>query len=54
MLFNFGLEYDSRKIQENQLGLKLYGAHQLLINVDDVNLLGDNIDTIKKNIETLI
>jgi late competence protein required for DNA uptake (superfamily II DNA/RNA helicase) len=30
------------------------GTHQLLAYVDDVNLLGDNIDTIKKNKETLI
>jgi hypothetical protein len=28
--------------------------HQLLAYADDVNLLGDNIDTIKKNMETLI
>jgi hypothetical protein len=41
-------------VQENQMGLKLNGAHQLLAYTDDVNLLGDNIDTIKKNIETLI
>jgi hypothetical protein len=36
------------------VGLKLNGAHQLLIYPDDVNLLGYNIDTIKKNRETLI
>jgi hypothetical protein len=34
--------------------VKLNGTHQLLAYVDDVNLLGDNIDTIKKNTETLI
>jgi hypothetical protein len=28
--------------------------HQLLALVDDVNLLGDNIHTIKKNTEALI
>jgi hypothetical protein len=34
--------------------LKLDGAHQLLAYADDVNVLGDTIDTIKKNRETLI
>jgi hypothetical protein len=38
-----------RKVQENQVGLKLNATHQLLAYGDDVNLLGDNIDTIKKN-----
>jgi hypothetical protein len=40
--------------QENQVGLKLYGTHHLLVYADDINLLGDNIDIIKKNTETLI
>jgi hypothetical protein len=34
--------------------LKLNGTHQLLVSADDVNLLGDNIDTTKKNTPTLI
>jgi hypothetical protein len=33
---------------------KLKWTHQLLAYADDMNLLGDNIDTIKKNTETLI
>jgi hypothetical protein len=34
------------------MGLKLNGTHQLLIYADDINLLGDNIDNIKKNTGT--
>jgi hypothetical protein len=36
------------------VGLKLNGAHQLLVYAHDVYLLGDNIDIIKKNTETII
>jgi hypothetical protein len=36
------------------MGLKWNGTHQLLIYADDVNLLGDNIDTIMKNTGTSI
>jgi hypothetical protein len=35
------------------VGLKLNGTHQLPAYAD-VNLLGDNIDTVNKNTETLI
>jgi hypothetical protein len=49
LFFSFPLAYANRKVQESQVGLKLNAIHQLLVYVDDVNLLGDNINTIKKN-----
>jgi hypothetical protein len=36
------------------VGLKLNGTHQLLAYADDVNLLGDNINNIKRDAEILI
>jgi hypothetical protein len=54
LLLNFAFEYAIRKVQEDQARLKLDGTNQLLAYADDVNLLGNNIGTIKKNTETLI
>jgi hypothetical protein len=42
------------KYKENQMRRKLNGTHQLPVYADDTNLLGDNIDNINKNTETLI
>jgi hypothetical protein len=48
MVFNFALEYAIRKVQENQVGMKLNGTHQILAYADDVNLLEVNIYQLKK------
>jgi hypothetical protein len=54
-LYNFALEYTTiRKVQENQLRLKLNGTQQLPVGLyaDDVNLLRDNRGATKTNPET--
>jgi hypothetical protein len=48
LLFNVGLEY----AMEHQVVLKLNGTHRLLVYADDVDLVDDNIDVIKKNTQT--
>ena len=54
LLFNFALEYAIRRVQGNQNGLKLNGTHQRLVYVDDVNILGGSVHTVKENEEALI
>jgi len=49
LLFNFALEYDLRKVQVNQVGLKLNGAHQLLGYADDFNIWGGSVRTTKEH-----
>jgi hypothetical protein len=51
LFFTFALDYVLKKVQVNQVGLKLNGT---LAYADDVNSLGDNKNTIKRYTETLL
>jgi len=53
LLFNFGLEYAIRKVQETYLGLYMNGTHQVLAYADNANLIGD-IKTIERNADVLL
>jgi hypothetical protein len=54
LFFSFPSEYDIRKVQENDVGLELNGTHQLFVCANDVNLLGNSVNTIKEKSETLL
>jgi sorting nexin-29 len=54
LLFNLAVDYAIKRVQVNQDGLKLNGTHQILAYADDVNLLGGNVHTAKKNAEVLV
>ena len=49
LLFNFALQYASRRVQVKQDGLKLNGSHQLLVYADDVNVIGRKCTYSKEN-----
>ena len=50
MLFHFALEYAIRKVQETILRLDMNGTHHVLAHADDVNLIDDDMITIKRNV----
>jgi hypothetical protein len=49
LLFNFAVKYAIRKVQGNQVGLKLKWTLQLLVYAQYVTLFGCNVDTMKKS-----
>ncbi|KAJ4429697.1 hypothetical protein ANN_21898 [Periplaneta americana] len=48
------IKYAIRKIQDNREGSELNGLHQLLVYADDVNMLGENPQTIRENTGILL
>jgi hypothetical protein len=49
LILNFALEYAIRKVQENHMGQKFNGTHLIQTYAYDVNLLGDNMNTIRES-----
>jgi hypothetical protein len=54
MAFQLVLEFAICEVQENKEVLDLNGTHQLLVYADDVSLLVEKINIIKKNAEALL
>jgi len=54
LVFEFVLDYAIWKVQVNQNGFKINGAHQLLAHANDVNILGVSVHTIQVNAEALV
>jgi hypothetical protein len=48
LFFKIVLEDAIRKVQEKHEGLELNGTHQLMLCADDVNLLGGNMNAIRR------
>jgi hypothetical protein len=53
LLFSCALEYVIRSVQVSQVALKLNGTHQLLVDADNVNMLGGSVHPIMKSSENL-
>ena len=54
LLFTFALENAIRRVQINQNSLKFNCIHQFSVYADDVNILGGNVHTTKKNTQASV
>jgi hypothetical protein len=54
LLLNFAFEYSITKVQENRKEPGMDGTHKPLVYADYVNMLGENINNIRKKAETLL
>jgi len=54
LLFKCALEYDIRRFQVNQDGLKLNGSNPFIVYADNVHILGGSVHTIKEIAEILV
>jgi len=54
MLYRYCFSNLLWKVRVTQHGLELNGTRQFMFSTDDANLLGENINTVKKNTEALL
>jgi hypothetical protein len=54
LLYNFALEFAIRKVQGNHGRSEFNVIHQFLECADDINIVGSNLNTIKKVTEAVL
>jgi hypothetical protein len=52
--FQVSFLYAITRVQINQDGLKLNGTRRVMINADDVNILGGSVHTVKESTDALV